>query len=331
MTFPDLRPHSSRTSGVEESFWPSFTDIMMVIVMIFLISTSLLIIKNWRLIEQMQAAIAKEAEANELVLETNQENLSLEERLAQADYINSQNQLKLIKLREERQGLRDDIEQTIASLKGLQESKEAVEAQLAFEKKNSERLLADKNSLIEDLTGTRKTIGELTVDLQQLSVDLAEEKSSNEDAQRQLSDAQSRLLSSDEKIAAQKLVLDTLRQNEEESTIQYVNLQGEYDTLKQQYDKLFKPARTTKDKFVVTLRYSKEQGNRSIKLRVPGDSGFREVTEADMNAELSTLKLQHGSDLYVKVIFPEESELSYNEAWSFTNSILEKYDYYYQQ
>jgi hypothetical protein len=32
----------------------------------------------------------------------------------------------------------------------------------------------------------------------------------------------------------------------------------------------------------------------------------------------------------VKVVIPEESGLSYNEAWKFTFTLLEQYDYYHQ-
>jgi hypothetical protein len=34
--------------------------------------------------------------------------------------------------------------------------------------------------------------------------------------------------------------------------------------------------------------------------------------------------------LYVKIVIPDTSGLSYSEAWSFTNNILSRYDYYYQ-
>jgi hypothetical protein len=34
--------------------------------------------------------------------------------------------------------------------------------------------------------------------------------------------------------------------------------------------------------------------------------------------------------LYVKVIIPDNSGLSYNEAWRFTNDMLTRYDYYSQ-
>ena len=63
----------------------------------------------------------------------------------------------------------------------------------------------------------------------------------------------------------------------------------------------------------------------------PGKAGeFQVVTSKQLHQRLSKLKQQHSGDLYVKVIIPEESGLSYNEAWSFTFDILEQYDYYHQ-
>ena len=40
---------------------------------------------------------------------------------------------------------------------------------------------------------------------------------------------------------------------------------------------------------------------------------------------------QIGQDLYVKIIIPEDSGLTYNEAWTFMRGLLVKYDYYYQE
>ena len=42
------------------------------------------------------------------------------------------------------------------------------------------------------------------------------------------------------------------------------------------------------------------------------------------------LKHEHGKNLYVKIIIPEDSGLTYNEAWEFMRQLLVKYDYYYQ-
>ena len=46
---------------------------------------------------------------------------------------------------------------------------------------------------------------------------------------------------------------------------------------------------------------------------------------------MGALKDKYGNLLYVKLIIPDDSGLSYNEAWSFTVDMLDKYDYYHQQ
>ena len=56
--FVDLRQNQAQL--VDESFWPSFTDIMTVVVMIFLIATSILIVKNWELVQELQTRIIVE-------------------------------------------------------------------------------------------------------------------------------------------------------------------------------------------------------------------------------------------------------------------------------
>ena len=56
--FIDLRQNHAHM--LEESFWPSFTDIMTVVVMIFLIATSVLIVKNWELVQELKTSILVE-------------------------------------------------------------------------------------------------------------------------------------------------------------------------------------------------------------------------------------------------------------------------------
>ena len=54
--FADLR--LNRQEGqVNESFWPSFTDIMTVVVMIFLIAMVVLLIRNIELVRELRATM----------------------------------------------------------------------------------------------------------------------------------------------------------------------------------------------------------------------------------------------------------------------------------
>jgi hypothetical protein len=49
-----------------------------------------------------------------------------------------------------------------------------------------------------------------------------------------------------------------------------------------------------------------------------------------LNKRLAKLKDTYAGNLYVKVIIPEDSGLSYSEAWNFTYDLLRNYDYYHQ-
>ena len=67
-----------------------------------------------------------------------------------------------------------------------------------------------------------------------------------------------------------------------------------------------------------------------IRYRQPGDTGFSRLSLAEVEARLDKLKREQGKNLYVKIIIPDDSGLTYNEAWDFMRKLLVKYDYYYQ-
>ena len=107
------------------------------------------------------------------------------------------------------------------------------------------------------------------------------------------------------------------------------SLKNEFGSLKVKYDKLIKPARTAKGKYVVEVNYQKIQGMGRIRFKDAGDSNYRTVDTKELHAMLAKLKKEHDKKLYIKIIIPEDSGLSYNEAWEFMKDLLEKYDYYY--
>ena len=74
--FVDLRVgrHERET---DDSFWPSFTDIMTVIVMIFLLAMVVLLIKNMELVNELRATMEAERSAAELARATGEEKESL--------------------------------------------------------------------------------------------------------------------------------------------------------------------------------------------------------------------------------------------------------------
>ena len=72
-SFIDLRLNQ-RAAQAEESFWPSFTDIMTVIVMIFLLAMVILLVRNMELLNELRATMASRQEAMELARSTDAEN-----------------------------------------------------------------------------------------------------------------------------------------------------------------------------------------------------------------------------------------------------------------
>ena len=68
-----------------ENFWPSFTDIMTVIVMIFLMVMVVLVLYNQELVRDLQASIEKERIARETARVTGEEKESIAVRLHAAE------------------------------------------------------------------------------------------------------------------------------------------------------------------------------------------------------------------------------------------------------
>ena len=115
-------------------------------------------------------------------------------------------------------------------------------------------------------------------------------------------------------VAAHKTELDILRER--------------HSDLESKYNRLVRPARSTVGRFVVEVRFWKEGDARRYSLR-PASGSEISVSESDLHQQLTEMKARHGEKLYTKVI-PDDNSLTHGEAWSFTNKILNRYDYYYQ-
>ncbi len=85
-----------------------------------------------------------------------------------------------------------------------------------------------------------------------------------------------------------------------------------------------------RDGYVVEVRYAKVGGRTDIRIREPGESGFQTVSRDELDQRLGKISREHEEGLYIKVIFPEDSGLSHDDAWRFTNALHGKYDYYYR-
>ena len=407
--------------------------------MIFLMATSLLVVRNWQLVSELRESIVAEQLAAQIIESTSQENVTLEERLANAEQSNSILRLRLLKKDEELLVSNNTIQQQAASIRALEASNTEfgntldlanaaltvanleiervatqyrdlenqvarLSAQLnqqAVENEKTRALLSTAKAEIESLTQTsqaqQQEISSLTREKQRLSQEIAsltqdrqrqdeEIASLTQDRQRQdeeiasltrenqrlsqeiasltqdkqrlaqESQAYSRelLIFKDESRAllssakaeidllsrssqTQQQSITSLKQDKlflkrevEDYNRQLLALKGQYEVVKSKYEELVKPARSAKGKYIAQVFYIKGESGKIIRYKQPGDSGFTDLSLAEVEKRLSRLKAQKGKDLYVQIIIPENSGLTYNEAWDFMRKMLVKYDYYYQ-
>lgn len=301
MHFPT--PGEAQFDENNESFWPSFTDIMMVIVMIFLLVSVALIIHN----EQLAIDLLNTKESEQLVIEqfstAQEENQTLEERLANLEYRLSLASMQLLRAKEDEQALQDELQQQRQALfKAQQQSQQqtATTQSLAAQLRSQEETHAQKLADLERLQTQQQQA------LTTLQADLVQEKQAKAEA------------------------LQQIKVQTEENERQYSALEKEYKELDAKYQKLIRPARSAKDKQVVEVRYEKRNGKPLIRYRESQRGKYEVLSREKMHEKLAAMKAQYGDKLYVKVVIPESSGLSYSEAWKFTRDTLHRYDYYYE-
>jgi DNA repair exonuclease SbcCD ATPase subunit len=326
--FSDLRLNTSAQS--QENFWPSFTDIMTVIVMIFLIAMVVLLVRNMELVTQLRATMEAERIAAELARATGAEKESLSSALDRAEERVQRLQLELMRMRDDRErntaliaeqlreitGLanqRDDLARQAAQLTALRES-------LANDVRQRESALADALARIDDQQARLSTSERMVTGLEASLAQLRERYAASQQQAEELRQT----------VQRQRTDLDAAREKEAALERRYLVLADEFDSLQVKYDELFKPARSSAGRRLVEVRYWKTDGDYRIAWREGSDADFQAITRTQLDNVLTRLDARSDDGLYVRVIIPEDSGLSYNEAWTFTSYLHGKYDYYFK-
>jgi len=311
--FSDLRLNQQQ-GQVNESFWPSFTDIMTVIVMIFLIAMVVLLMRNMELVNQLRSTMEAEKIAAELAMETGKEKETLALDLHIAENRIAKLQMQSMRLKEKEASQEATISTQLQQIARVTSEKDALlqkSAQLSLIKQQLEMDLessrAKRASAEQLITGFEKNLDRLQTQFQT--------------TQMQLSQSQ------DESIRQQRLI-EELQQQRQQADKKYMLLVGEYDDIKVKYDKLIKPARSPKGRYLIEVRYWKQGETFKITYREKGTGPYQEISSDALDKVLTKLKSEKDNGLYIKVIFPEDSGLSYNQAWKFTHHLHSNYDYY---
>ena len=300
--FIDLRQNHDADTG-SDSFWPSFTDIMMVIVMIFMIASTVLMLRNWELVEKLRATIEAEYAAMALARSASETSATLEEQLAQAQHANTEMRMQLMRVTERNDTLSGQLSAQEQQLLALEADNQKLVA--SVQKYRFDALLNN-----DQLKQARDEVNTLQQRMQQVLDELA---GSEEVKQKQVTE------------------LAALRLGNSLTEQQLLSIQNDYSELQIKYDKLFQPARSAQGKHVVTVRYWKEGELYHLRIKDLDEEDYRVVSREELHRQLAALKEKYKDQLYVKLIIPDDSGLSYSEAWGFTVEMLDKYDYYHQK
>lgn len=276
----------------DTSIWPSFTDIMTVVLMIFMLTMVAVIIKNSDLYNQLLKSKAKEQQAMKSLhdIKSEQENLQtiivdLEEKLRSKE-------MEIILINDEMDLVRSSLEAKVALISMLEDS--------TFR-------LTSKVASLENST-----------------------RSMQQDLAQQIAEFNRRFAALADSLNRSKQIILVLNSEKKDLALSLAKQRNTYSKLEKKYNKLIRAARSPVGKKVATVHYSRVNGKYRILFKGIGATKYEPVTREQMHQRLSALKNQWQKKLYVKVIIPNKSGLSYNEAWSFTRKILSLYDYYDQ-
>ena len=321
-SFIDLRLNARGAQG-EDSFWPSFTDIMTVIVMIFLLAMVILLLRNMELLSQLRATIEAEQQAMELVRTTGEENETLEERLIAREHELTMLRMQLMQMRERSEEQEAAISSQRFQISQLSRERDELDSKVNQLSQERTLLNTQITRLTQESARQQNLISEANRNIETLTDDLEQANIRQTATLQDLEQLRLSLASKDEEL------IQALARTQERDE-QITDLKQDYSELKIQYNKLLRPARTAKGKTLVEVRYTKKGKSTRIEYKGPTESSFKIISRNKLEQNLTRLKEKH-NNLYVKVIIPKQSGLSYNEAWSFTNHLHRKYDYYYQE
>ena len=298
---PDLADSLSLTAH-EENFWPSFTDVMMVVVIVFLLSSTVAILHSWDLAQQVQETKMSEQEARDLAQEAQKraQDLDMNQALLQLELGDAISQMEFL-----HRGLLSQTER-------LKEREEEI--------KLARLSLTDRETRLSE---AERKYAEARTEMQSA-------RQINIQRERELLEVQREIerMQQESQLRERRFVEVEAeqRQTQEEMDL----LQKEYDLMNEKYTALIRPARSSLGKAVAAVRYRKVDGQPSFMIRSPTDGAFRAVEQQEMHRILAQLKQEYGGELFVRVVIPTDSNLSYQEAWQFSIDMLEQYDYYYQ-
>ena len=282
-------------------------------------------------VENLMAArrqLQTELEAAEQV------NLALESDRTALTKQSQDQQQSIDKLIEQEQLLSNQLAQVNLQFKELETSAASEAAILTEQSKGLEQQLNELNlklaQLNIELEDRKKRESSLSEQIAVQQLEFNQLKSSEQQALAQFSIASGELEALAERIENREQEIRSLQDQADTRGSEFVSLQQEYNALEERYRSLVRAARSPAGKQVVAVYFSRSGSGYEFRLQEPDSGVAEEVTKGELDRRLATLKSKYGRNLYTKIVIPQDSNLTHNEAWRFTQEILNNYDYYYQ-
>jgi DNA repair exonuclease SbcCD ATPase subunit len=327
-TFTDLRVNSGDRQG-EITLWPSFTDIMTVVLMIFMLTMIVVIIKNTTLAQALLTSENQKKQVQSLLHDKEKAQAELKIILADLEEKLSQKQMILLLREDEISLLQQDLEGKMARIA-------AVEKESAELKSDIKGLQAGVAAAREEAAAFEKKSTELA---RQYEVRIAEIQAASEkrlaalssDKAREIEDYNRKVPALLNQLKEKETVILALGGEKQNLEMSLAKQRQDFSALEEKYIRLIQPARSPAGKKVATVVYQRTGGNFRIGFKGIDTERIETLTMDQLHQQLGALRQKWQDQLYVKVIIPEDSGLTYNEAWTFTKDILSRYDYYFQE
>ena len=328
----DLRSNLG-TNYTEDSVWPTFTDIMTVVLMIFMLTMVASMLTNADLARQLMTAMEEKDVSTQKLGESLSQLEFMQMKIAALEENLEKKKMEMILLSDTARMLEKDQAARDTIIIGLETKVSELEANVLVLGEN----ISDSNKQLEqaDKDNAERIAALMKAHLQEMN---RLEEENRQTIIILTKETETKLKTSKDKLGALLIALKekektvaALKRKKAKLELTLARQRSAYTVLEDKYNKLIGPARSALDKMVVSVRYSRQGRAYTILFKDVGAKKYENISDKQLHRRLGRLKKKLGNKLYVKVIIPENSNLSYNEAWTFTNSLLTKYDYYYQR
>ena len=317
----DLRQNIGRRN-TETAMWPSFTDIMTVILMIFMLTMIVVIIKNSNLAQQLINREKRVKQIEEGLEKSQQAQAELRIFITNLEEKLRSKEMEIILLGDEKKVMQSSLDAKLAIISALKselgdikEDVRALESDIAAKEAEAIKLQRESEERVAEITKESER-------------QLAEIK---DETRRQIEEFNRKFTALMNQLTQKQDLIVILDAEKKDLELTLAKQRQAYSFLEEKYHKLIRPARSPLGKKVVAVHFSRKDGDYRILFKDLNSTEFRAVDARQLDKRLTQLKNKWRDKLYVKIIIPEVSGLTYNEAWSFTKDILSRYDYYYQE